>query len=238
MAGYFNKARDLEEAKLRMVRAYVRFPKASPQYKFFIKYISAESVNIKILDVGAGEGMFLKAAKILRPHAQLFAIDVENNLNNKIIDDPIEFRQCDLNVSKIPYQDNSFDYVNCAHVLEHLLNPIGVLDEIQRVLKPGGILYLEAPDVRWASLPRLPFFNSDDGTYNFWDDPTHIRPYSRPALKKALEMAGFQPLKTFRARKWLHLGALPMAVFSRKNDYKVAVLQALLGLWCGALGKK
>ena len=235
MGNYFSQGNDLSSAKQRMVQAYARFPRMSPQYRHFVASCPEQA---RILDVGAGEGTFLRTARLLRPHASLHAIDIFNYLDPEILQEPVEFKQCDLSRSAIPYPDESFDFVNCSHVLEHVGNPIDALKEIARVLKPGGYLYLETPDTRWASLPRIPFLTSDDGTYNFWDDPTHLRPFSRPALRKAVEMVDLKSIRTFRARKWLHLGALPLAVFTRRNDYKVAVLQALLGLWCGVFARK
>jgi SAM-dependent methyltransferase len=45
-------------------------------------------------------------------------------------------------------EDGSEDFVVCSHVLEHLADPIGFLDEIQRVLRPGGVMILVLPDRR------------------------------------------------------------------------------------------
>lgn len=45
-----------------------------------------------------------------------------------------------------PLPDQSQDFVVCSHVLEHLAEPIGFLDEIHRVLRPGGIALILLPD--------------------------------------------------------------------------------------------
>jgi predicted SAM-dependent methyltransferase len=50
-----------------------------------------------------------------------------------------------LEKQKIPCKDNSVDEIYCAHVLEHLNNPIEVLDEFNRILKPGGKLIIRVP---------------------------------------------------------------------------------------------
>jgi SAM-dependent methyltransferase len=49
-------------------------------------------------------------------------------------------------LSAIP--DSSEDFVICSHVLEHLAEPIGFLDEIHRVLRPGGVVLILLPDRR------------------------------------------------------------------------------------------
>jgi predicted SAM-dependent methyltransferase len=45
--------------------------------------------------------------------------------------------QCDVSKEKLPYADNTFDFVYCSHVLEHLLSneQIFLFSEISRVLK-------------------------------------------------------------------------------------------------------
>lgn len=44
--------------------------------------------------------------------------------------------------------DESQDFVICSHVLEHLAEPIGFLDDMYRVLKPGGVALILLPDRR------------------------------------------------------------------------------------------
>lgn len=50
----------------------------------------------------------------------------------------------------LPFPDASLDYLCSSHVIEHLANPLGGLMEWLRVLKPGGFLYLIAPDKRYT----------------------------------------------------------------------------------------
>jgi len=45
-------------------------------------------------------------------------------------------------------EDGSENFVICSHVLEHVADPIGFLGEIQRVLRPGGVMILVLPDRR------------------------------------------------------------------------------------------
>lgn len=46
---------------------------------------------------------------------------------------------------RIPVDDHTYDTVLCMDVLEHTLNPFAALEEIRRVLKPGGVLLASAP---------------------------------------------------------------------------------------------
>lgn len=69
----------------------------------------------------------------------------------------------DLNILPYPFESNYADEVHFYHVLEHLDDTIGVLEEIHRILKPGGTLYL-----------RVPHFSS----LYAWGDITHKKAFS------------------------------------------------------------
>jgi SAM-dependent methyltransferase len=84
-------------------------------------------------------------------------------------------------VGKLPVPDAQYDAIVLSHVLEHLPEPIAALSEIWRILKPGGLLYIETPSDR--SLLRRSHPNyARHGFFSFWDDPTHRRPYTPAAL--------------------------------------------------------
>ena len=83
----------------------------------------------------------------------------------------------------LPVASESQDLVTCAHVIEHLQEPLMALYELRRVCRHGGYVYLETPSQRSGLMPF--------GT-GFWDDPTHVRPYSSRALGRLLEMAGLE----------------------------------------------
>lgn len=88
-----------------------------------------------VLDAGAGDGRY----KQYFPHAQYESADIcelERNYGK------INY-VCSLN--EIPVEDQRFDAVICTQVLEHIDEPSETLDELFRVLKPGGTLFLTAP---------------------------------------------------------------------------------------------
>lgn len=99
----------------------------------------------KLLDVGIGRGEVLTAAtergwecEGVEPSAT-FADYAEKRTGSKIWREPIED-------SNIP--DGDFDVVILAAVLEHLYNPDTIIEKISRILKPGGLLYLDVPNER------------------------------------------------------------------------------------------
>lgn len=55
---------------------------------------------------------------------------------------------------KLSFKENSFDVVICTHVYEHVPNSQKLFNEINRVLKPGGICYLAAINALWPIEPH------------------------------------------------------------------------------------
>lgn len=55
-------------------------------------------------------------------------------------------RECNIDEEPLPFEDGYFDLVIFASVLEHLYNPRFALNEVGRVVRPGGLLLLETPN--------------------------------------------------------------------------------------------
>jgi predicted SAM-dependent methyltransferase len=72
---------------------------------------------------------------------------------------------------RIPYNTGTFDEIHCIHVLEHVTRDKykPMLREMHRVLKPGGVLYVETPDFRGtiANLQHA-FEQSDADALHVW----------------------------------------------------------------------
>jgi len=51
----------------------------------------------------------------------------------------------DLNKFPYPIESKSFDEIYAKHVIEHLDDPSGFMKEIERILKPGGTVFIETP---------------------------------------------------------------------------------------------
>ena len=77
------------------------------------------------------------------------------------------------------FEDNTFDFVYSKSVLEHVFNTENYIQESYRVLKPGGLFIGLTPD--WRSQRKF-----------FWDDYTHVRPFTRKGLRDCLRMQDFE----------------------------------------------
>ncbi len=75
----------------------------------------------------------------------------------------------------LPFEDASFDGVVLKDLLEHVADPVAVVGEARRVMRPGGRVFASSPDAqRWV-----------------WDDYTHRRPFTRKAFRLLFADAGF-----------------------------------------------
>ena len=102
----------------------------------------AHNLQGNILDVGGGDG---KRYKSLFLHAKSFrCLDTNTELQPDILG----------SAEDIPLQDNSVDSVLCTQVLEHVAHPRKVLQEIHRILVPGGKALLTVP--QWNELHEEP----------------------------------------------------------------------------------
>lgn len=98
-----------------------------------------------------------------------------------------------------PYPDDHFSTVLCCELLEHLPNdPMHMMGEINRILKPGGYLVLTTPNI--VSLRAISgilqgfhpqFFSSYIRPRNGVTDARHMREYTPHEIQQLLEVSGF-----------------------------------------------
>lgn len=85
----------------------------------------------------------------------------------------------------LPFEDASFDAVVAGELLEHVRDPAAVVDEVRRVLRPGGTFVGSVPNAfRFQS--RLLFLAGRHPE----DDPTHLHMYSPQELRRLLSRFG------------------------------------------------
>jgi len=101
----------------------------------------------RVLDCGVGNGsLSIALDSLLRSPIDFHAIDISSEMlvQAKSVMEyaGLRPRLQQADVLSLPYDDQSFEVVMAAHVLEHLPDPERALSEMNRVLKPGGMVFL------------------------------------------------------------------------------------------------
>ena len=91
-----------------------------------------------VLDCGCGNKPY--AALFERTRTRLIGVDIEQSSRSRA--DVLMARE-----GSLPFRRDSFEGALCTQVIEHVPDPHGLLEEVWRVLKPGGLLLLTAPFV-------------------------------------------------------------------------------------------
>lgn len=84
--------------------------------------------------------------------------------------------------TQMPFKNNAFDSVLAGELIEHLDRPGAFLDEVQRVLKKGGLVVLTTPN-RQSLLNRL---------FRLYQKPAHLVLFTREELASLLAVHGFR----------------------------------------------
>jgi len=172
-----------------------------------------------LVDVGSSFGRNLDGFQILRKDLRIHAIDM-GDFRSAVESKGCIFHQIDLIADPLPFDSETVDCVTAMHILEHLENVNHLLGEARRVLKPQGRLFVEVPSIRSLFVPSFHFGRSGHShTFNFYDDPTHLRPYSVNGLRRLLEDNGLRVIRSGISRNWLFFIFSPLligcGVFSR-----------------------
>lgn len=143
-----------------------------------------ETEGISLLDVGSGKGNHLVGFS--RRGLKTFGLDKRRECLDAL--EQFDIRECDLEHEPFPFASTSLDIVFSKSVIEHVSNTDNFLSEIFRVLKPGGLAILLTPD--WKTQAHI-----------FWDDYTHVKPWTRKGLQNALKIHGFQKVEGNRQQE-------------------------------------
>ena len=119
----------------------------------------------RLADIGAGEAPYRE----LFEHVEYVTVDWENSIYP-------EARRSDIvaTAEAIPVENGAFDAVLSTQVLEHLARPSLAIEEMRRVLRPGGRLFLTAPL-----------------TWELHEEPYDFYRYTEYGLRHLLTSAGF-----------------------------------------------
>ena len=156
-------------------------------------FLAGTSVDIdgaRILDVGCGDGMIdLGMVRKFRPYefvgTDIFQTDVDDlaEMSRRFLGselpDNLRFAEC--TETMLPFADSRFDFVMSWSVFEHVSDPVRVLTEIKRVLRPRGYMFLQI----W------PLYHSQRGSHLWKWYPEGWEHLRRPHDELRKELASF-----------------------------------------------
>ncbi|CUH95089.1 hypothetical protein P22_1158 [Propionispora sp. 2/2-37] len=186
----FNTAFD--EQKLAYGEAYENSQSYSPYFSQYMDEIIDELVKEKetndcrVIEVGCGQGTFLKRLIDREPGIYGYGFDPSYRGPLTLQDGRITFFQSNYGPDAAHIMA---DIVICRHVIEHVSQPVSLLQSIRQAIKASAQarLFLETPCSEWILRNEV-----------FWDFfYEHCSYFSRDSLARAVELSGFRVQNVF-----------------------------------------
>jgi len=146
----------------------------------------------KILDIGCGNGAFLRYAE--SQGWEIAGADIGLAPDARRMNCPL----WEGRLQDIDFGGARFDVVRLNHVLEHTQNPLDELKIVRELLNPGGILYVAVPNIAGLS-PRIKNLQSrlklKSRVWRHYASMHHLFFFAPKTLKRVIEGAGFRVLE-------------------------------------------
>ncbi len=175
---------------------------------WFDRLLDGLPEEARVLEAGAGPGLFAPHARARRPDLRWIALDLLETPWNDVVAD----------AQLLPIRDASVDAVVGVDFVHHLATPLAFFREVARVLKPGGELRVIEPWLSPLSYPVYRFFHQEGATIGL--DPG--RPFQKGDTKEPFEGdAGVPRAIASRVDEsaWRGLGFGAAAVFTPINAF-------------------
>lgn len=99
---------------------------------------------LEILDAGCGSGGTME---YMETYGSTLGVDVSEDMLEHCRKKGLQVQRA--SITQLPFEDHRFDVVLCLDVLEHLPEDRQAIEELKRVVKPGGLLVLSVPAFSW-----------------------------------------------------------------------------------------
>jgi 2-polyprenyl-3-methyl-5-hydroxy-6-metoxy-1,4-benzoquinol methylase len=156
----------------------------------------------RLLDIGCGNGDFLVFAKNLG--WEVMGLDVDKDAVNTALSNGLDVK---LGGIESLNKDDMFDMITLNHVIEHVYNPVELIQECYKHLNPGGRLWLETPNINSIGL------NIYKKYWRGLEPPRHLMLYNAHTLSLLLSNVGFIDI----SQKTHGLSGVYMGLQSEKN---------------------
>lgn len=145
----------------------------------------------RTLDVGCASGYL--GAQLAAQGCTMWGVDLDEEALIEAAPHYLEVRRLDLESEReLPWPRLFFDTIIAADVVEHLKEPVVVLEVLRNHLRPGGRLVVSVPNVAHASV-RIPLVL---GRFRYREtgilDRTHLRLFTFRTARELVEAAGFR----------------------------------------------
>jgi ubiquinone/menaquinone biosynthesis C-methylase UbiE len=149
------------------------------------------SAGGQMADVGCGEGSL--ALQIAGAGVDVIGVEPSQRLRDRFEEKarqvgPGSARVADGVVERLPFDDGGLRAAVITEVLEHVADPAPALEELHRVLAPGGVLCLSVP----TSFTELLFWRLHP---RYARNATHVRIFTKPELRRLLDVSGFDVVR-------------------------------------------
>jgi 2-polyprenyl-3-methyl-5-hydroxy-6-metoxy-1,4-benzoquinol methylase len=174
--------REFPKARTRMRKALARALR-------FLPYI----VGKRALDLGCGGGFMVEAMRVFGARASGLDINPRSIAYARN-----RFPKCaffDEDFESFAARGLAFDFVYCSDVLEHVSDLKQTMDFLDRIVKPGGHVYINTPDAAHPKVPR------DITRWDVFDDPQHVHFFTLENARILFARAGFDIVRSRRHRK-------------------------------------
>ena len=180
----------LREAVWRAVPPGAEPERFGPRLAFLAAHVEAGQT---VLDLGCGDGRF--SAQLRDLGAAPIAVDVSQEAVRRAREQHpwLDVRQV-AEGGPLPLEDQSVDVVWAGEVLEHVLDPVGLMSEVRRVLRFGGRLLVTTP---YHGRVATALLSLRGHAFDEHFDPRadHLRFFTRRTLEQLIRDAGFDQVE-------------------------------------------
>ena len=141
--------------------------------------------SLSLLDVGSNRGSFARAFLEAAPHAALTALEPDERFAQAAAGLP-RTKLIQARIEDMAFADASFDIVHSCHTIEHLAEPFAALRDHARILKQGGLLVIDAPNIALIG---------GDDIVEEWFIDKHLFHFSARSLSRMITAADFSILE-------------------------------------------